>query len=149
MTRRDALLKMRQVLMMRREGLRRALNSDLSLLKELQENYSEDSADMDFVKDEISFQLAEVESRELRRIEHALERMREGQYGICEACAANIPVARLSALPYATLCISCQREAERQAGAGQSPEIDWGQLLDSSFDTDRDLSIDDVESDGR
>ena len=69
------------------------------------------------VQDEISSQLAEVESRELTRIEYALERMRNGQFGICEGCGTNIPMARLNALPYATYCIKCQREAERQGAS--------------------------------
>ena len=41
----------------------------------------------------------------LRKIEHALTRLGEGSYGICEVCGQPIPVARLEALPYATLCV--------------------------------------------
>jgi DnaK suppressor protein len=71
-------------------------------------------AALNSIQDDIDSQLAEVESRELTRIEYALERMREGQYGVCEGCGQAIPTARLYALPYATYCITCQREAERQ-----------------------------------
>ena len=119
MSRKDAILSMRQLLMKRRDALRKALAGDLSLLKELRAQTSGDMVDaaLDSVQDEISSQLAEVESRELTRIEYALERMRNGQFGICEGCGTNIPMARLNALPYATYCIKCQREAERQ-GAG-------------------------------
>ena len=53
-----------------------------------------------------------MESRELANIERALEQMREGNYGVCELCSSSIPLARLQALPYATTCINCQREAE-------------------------------------
>ncbi len=86
-----------------------------------------------------------MESRELARIEYALERMREGQFGICERCGAGIPMARLNALPYATYCITCQREAERQ-GSTSSADVDWGRLLDTSGG-DTDLSINDIELD--
>ena len=41
-----------------------------------------------------------------------------GQFGICEGCGTGIPMARLNALPYATYCIKCQREAERQGAGG-------------------------------
>jgi len=54
-----------------------------------------------------------VESRELAHIENALERMKSGEYGLCEVCSCKIPMARLHALPYATMCISCQRDSER------------------------------------
>jgi len=141
------MLNLRQVLIKRRDALRKALAGDLSLLKELKAQSSGDVIDaaLDSVQDEISSQLAEVESRELVRIEVALERMRNGQYGICEGCGINIPMARLNALPYATCCIKCQREAEREGGAGGG-DVDWGRLLDSGSH-DVDLTINDIELD--
>ncbi len=147
MSRKDAILNMRQVLIKRRDALRKALAGDLSLLKELRAQTSGDVVDaaLDSVQDEISSQLAEVESRELSRIEYALDRMRNGHFGICESCGANIPMARLNALPYATYCIKCQREMERQ-GAAASSDVDWSRLLDSPGQ-DLDLSINDIELD--
>ena len=145
MSRKDAMLNMRQVLLKRRDALRKALAGDLSLLKELAQA-SGDVVDvaLDSVQDEISSQLAEVESRELAHIEYALERVRDGQYGICEGCGTSIPLARLNALPYATYCIRCQREAERQ-GAVSPADVDWSHLLDSPADLE--LSLGDVELD--
>jgi DnaK suppressor protein len=147
MSRKDAILSMHQVLIKRRDALRKALAGDLDLLKELRAQTSGDVVDaaLDSVQDEISSQLAEVESRELARIETALERMRDGAYGVCEGCSTNIPMARLNALPYATLCIKCQREAEREGGGGRG-DVDWGRLLDSGAG-DADLSISDIELD--
>ncbi|MCR4414944.1 MAG: TraR/DksA C4-type zinc finger protein, partial [Thermoguttaceae bacterium] len=57
----------------------------------------------------------------------------------------SIPLARLHALPYATLCIKCQREAERE-GTGGLADVDWSKLLDSGSH-DVDLSISDIELD--
>jgi DnaK suppressor protein len=37
---------------------------------------------------------------------------------MCEGCQAKIPVARLNALPYSTLCVKCQREMESGASWG-------------------------------
>ncbi|NUQ64927.1 MAG: TraR/DksA family transcriptional regulator [Pirellulales bacterium] len=147
MSRKDAILSMHQVLIKRRDALRKALAGDLSLLKELRAQSSGDLIDaaLDSVQDEISSQLAEVESRELARIEVALERMRQGEYGICEGCSTNIPMARLNALPYATLCIKCQREAERE-GSSARGDVDWSRLLDNGS-SDVDLSISDIELD--
>ena len=147
MSRKDAILNMRQVLVKRRDALRKALAGDLSLLKELRAQTTGDVVDaaLDSVQDEISSQLAEVESRELARIEYALERMQNGHYGVCEGCATNIPMARLNALPYATFCIKCQREAERQ-GATSAADVDWSRLLDAPAQ-DSDLSINDIELD--
>ncbi|NBW97456.1 MAG: TraR/DksA family transcriptional regulator [Planctomycetia bacterium] len=119
MARKDALLNLRSILVRRRDALRSALAGDLSLLRELRSESPGDLVDaaLDSSHDEISSQLAEVESRELASIENALERMRAGHYGTCEYCGGKIPMARLNALPYATMCIGCQRESER-AGSG-------------------------------
>lgn len=44
---------------------------------------------------------------EMEKIEDALYRLDNGQYGICEVCGQNIPAARLERLPGTTLCVSC------------------------------------------
>lgn len=118
MARHEALLNLRAILVRRRDALRSALAGDLSLLKELRSESPGDLVDAayDSTQDEISSQLAEVESRELANIENALERMKAGKYGLCEVCNGKIPMARLNALPYATMCIECQRELERSGG---------------------------------
>lgn len=146
MARKDAILSMRQILIKRRDALRTALAGDLSLLKELRAQTAGDMVDaaLDSAQDEISSQLAEVESRELASIENALERMRQGQYGVCEGCGCAIPLARLNALPYATNCIECQREAEKY-GTAHAGDADWGRVLDNSGDND--VTISDIELD--
>jgi len=115
MKRSAALEKLKEVLLKRRDALRKALAGDLSSLKELSEQSAGDSIDfaLDSAQDEISSQLAEIESRELAKIEAALERMRNGTYGICEITGKPIPLARLQALPYATTRVEAQREVER------------------------------------
>lgn len=147
MSRKDAILSLHQVLIRRRDALRKALAGDLSLLKELRQQSSGDVVDaaLDSAQDEISSQLAEVESRELANIENALERLRDGQYGLCEACDTTIPMARLQALPYATLCIGCQREAEKR-GEGGGSMADWGRIFDSDSG-DSELKLSDIEID--
>ena len=54
----------------------------------------------------------ELAARRLRSIEHALEREARGELITCERCKGQISEARMRALPGATLCISCAREAE-------------------------------------
>lgn len=45
-------------------------------------------------------------------IEDALERINNGNYGVCRDCGRPIDEERLEALPYAATCIDCQRETE-------------------------------------
>jgi len=46
--------------------------------------------------------------RALSEIAHALRRMAQGTYGLCERCETAIPAQRLEVLPHARLCASCQ-----------------------------------------
>ena len=143
------LKKLREVLLRRREAIRRALDGDLSMLRELREQTKGDILDaaLDSAQDELSSQLAEVESRELAQIEHALERMENGTYGVCEVTEQPIPLARLQALPYATTCIEAQREMEKH-GRTAELQADWGRLTKQG-DMDRDPVIGDLELDIR
>ena len=67
MARKESLLNLRAILVRRRDALRSALAGDLTLLKELRSESPGDVIDAayDSAQDEISSQLAEVESREL------------------------------------------------------------------------------------
>jgi DnaK suppressor protein len=47
------------------------------------------------------------------RIERALEKLREGNYGRCDRCSEPISPARLGAAPESVLCIECMRSARR------------------------------------
>ena len=42
-----------------------------------------------------------------------VERIQNGEYGVCESCGAPITYKRLLARPVATLCIDCKTEAEQ------------------------------------
>lgn len=43
----------------------------------------------------------------LERIEAALDRMAQGNYGFCEECGVRIPKARLEVLPDTPYCVKC------------------------------------------
>lgn len=62
---------------------------------------------------EFMLRLADRERRLLRKINKALERIQEGEYGTCESCGEAITFGRLMARPVATLCIDCKTEAEQ------------------------------------
>ncbi|MBX3417141.1 MAG: TraR/DksA C4-type zinc finger protein [Pirellulaceae bacterium] len=136
MARKETLAKIEEVLKQRREAIKNAMAGDHSLLEQMQQSGGVGDV-VDFASDssfgEISSQLIEVASRELRSIEVALKRMKAGNYGKCELCNCNIGLPRIQALPYATLCISCQRENE-QKGSNRYGDPDWGRVLDVSSD---------------
>ena len=123
MKRKDAIQKIKQVLVNRRNALRKSVTGQLDLPKrdEAQTVGDEIDAAVESAQGELLSQLAAAESRELQRINVALERVSSGSYGICEECNKNIPLARLQAVPYATLCIKCQREMELEGRGVEGP----------------------------
>lgn len=48
----------------------------------------------------------------LEKIDHALEKLDQGTYGICEDCNAEISEQRLKAVPFAIYCIECKQKRE-------------------------------------
>lgn len=61
--------------------------------------------------------LTESLDTRLNTIEGAISRLDDGSYGVCADCKADIPPRRLQALPFATLCVSCQSLADMRAKA--------------------------------
>src|SRR3954468_13403162 len=152
MARRDALLRLNKTLTGRRNELRKRLGADPAELgsAKLTSRATGAAADaaFDHTGEELSSQLAELEARELNQIERALLRLKQGTYGLCEACATKIPVARLNVLPYSTLCIQCQREAERDGNwLAERRSANWEAVTDGSPMEDREVRLSDLEMD--
>ena len=146
MARKDALLALHKLLVVRRDALRRALAGDMSLLKEMGTSGSGDAADiaMDLTQNEVSSKLAEIESRELGRIERAIEKLKDGSFGSCENCNRKIPMARLNALPYTTTCVSCQRLSEQYGSGDSELQEDWQRVYDNEPRSDN-VKLSDIE----
>ena len=51
--------------------------------------------------------------RRLDSINAAIERIKAGNFGLCEECEEPIGEKRLTAMPHCTLCIECQEEMEQ------------------------------------
>ena len=63
---------------------------------------------------EFSILLSARDKEKLWAIEEALEKIREGTYGVCEDCADEIGWGRLKAMPLAKLCVTCQSRREKE-----------------------------------
>lgn len=63
---------------------------------------------------ETALSIGSRESALLQDVSDALERIRNGSYGICEPCGREIPRKRLEAFPSARFCVECQSKLEKQ-----------------------------------
>ena len=58
--------------------------------------------------------LGEKEFEKLRLVEEAIEKLDEGQYGICLECEELISEERLTVIPFASYCVDCLRIIEKK-----------------------------------
>jgi len=78
-----------------------------------------DSKDLaDVASDDIDRKMIEIigsqELKRLKLIDSALTRIKQGKYGSCIKCSKKIPGDRLTAIPWALMCIDCKSEDERR-----------------------------------
>jgi RNA polymerase-binding transcription factor DksA len=81
---------------------------------------------------EMSFATRSLLVERANRIAEALERLRDGEYGICQECGQPIAPARLRAMPEVTTCVRCQDRLER-AGHRLQP-VGAGFVDDDQYD---------------
>ena len=148
MARKDALLRLHERLIAKREALRRKLADELNL--SLRGSGSGDVGDAanDGTQNELNSQLAALESRELEQIERAIQLIREGRYGKCEVCNRSIPMTRLKALPFTPYCVTCQRMHEEEGIDGDDPGANWESAYEhEGMMNDKELTLGDIDID--
>ena len=62
---------------------------------------------------EMNFATRSLLVERANRLAEALERLRDGEYGICQECEEAIAPARLIAMPEVMTCVRCQDRLER------------------------------------
>jgi RNA polymerase-binding transcription factor len=106
---RKMLLDMKEKLLA--EGLGKCLPEDLARPFDIGDEG--DRADTERT-DEVSILISARDKEKLVAIEEALEKIREGTYGVCEDCGDEIGSGRLKAMPLAKLCVTCQSRLEKE-----------------------------------
>ncbi|MBI5138817.1 MAG: TraR/DksA C4-type zinc finger protein [Candidatus Vogelbacteria bacterium] len=80
---------------------------------ELTETHSAEIDPMDVAETignyEKGFALNQQLEEQLNRVKHALDKIKDGTYGMCDKCNSMIPLARLEANPAAVTCMAHSR----------------------------------------
>ncbi len=58
--------------------------------------------------------LGEQDWEKLKRVDEALDKIKDGSYGTCSTCEEPIPEARLDVLPFAKFCVECLSKIENE-----------------------------------
>jgi DnaK suppressor protein len=136
------LKKMREKLLEMRAQLLRNVQSDLQEGREQTKDEGMDTYDIasDARDREISLILNDRDRDKALAIDDALARIDEGSYGVCDSCESDIAEARLEALPFTRLCVSCQAEREKEAKSMKRPDEDRSYRRLGASDLDEESS---------
>ncbi len=100
----------------RREQIQKNINNALRDMQELQKTQLCDDADRASVNSDklTRHAINKQQAIELKEIEYAKNKIKDGKYGVCEMCEENISFQRLKVKPYAKYCIVCREIIEKQ-----------------------------------
>jgi DnaK suppressor protein len=103
----------RQFLSKRLEELLSQAEDTVSGMTDPKENFP-DPTDRAALEADRNFMLRirDRESKLIRKIKSALERIENGTFGVCETCGGEISVNRLKARPVTSQCIDCKAKEE-------------------------------------
>jgi len=99
-----------------RNELEEGQSVTMQSMHEQDQNAFPDPTDQASMETDRNFDLR-IKDRErklIRKIDQAVIRIKEGEFGLCEACGGDISVKRLQARPVTTLCIDCKTEQEQE-----------------------------------
>jgi DnaK suppressor protein len=148
MSRKDALVRLHARLVAQRDSLRGKIADDMGMVFQADDGINdigETASQME--QSELHSQLAALESRELRQIEAAISKLRNGTFGSCERCQKTIPIARLQALPFTSVCIECQRKRESRSSHDEEFEANWASAMEyERRSVDREVTLNDLDA---
>ena len=113
------LQRLQEALSEEYEGLLRTLDRNRVAEEEILVEKTEDEGDLALISHnkELLYNLHETDFRRLQATEDALKRIEREEYGMCVRCSEDINEKRLVAVPWTTMCIECQQEAELEDSA--------------------------------
>ena len=110
------LQKFRQRLTEENQKLVRSINRNRLAEEEITLENTEDEGDFATISynKELLYNLHESDFQRLKSIQEALKRMDHKKFGECIRYGEEINEKRLAAVPWTTMCITCQEQTERE-----------------------------------
>lgn len=111
----DDFSRVREQLLRLRGELLREVSDSYATCRELGQDGVADIGDMsaNAYSRDVLFNLSETQRRQVRDIDAALERIAQGEYGVCMHCGEEIAARRLEVRPFSRYCIECKTDIEK------------------------------------
>jgi DnaK suppressor protein len=110
------LEKLKEILLQKREEIIGGVRQIHASSQEIGQDGIQDIADeaSNLYNRQVLMSLNENQRKILREVDEALDRIKEGTYGVCDICEKPIGVKRLWIKPFAKYCVQCQSLIEQQ-----------------------------------
>ena len=99
-----------------REGLGPASNKQGGVTPDSIYSVHMADAGTDSYEREKGFHFMNRESEYFKHLVYALDRIKDGSFGICKICSDLIPEERMTEVPNATKCVSCKEKEKLNLG---------------------------------
>lgn len=109
------LKRFREILNDRYEQIVQSMNATKDVTMAVDQSDLPDEVDLASSESDQSMQLR-LRDREnilLKKIQKTIQKIDDGDFGVCEKCGDDIDIKRLEARPVTDLCIRCKEEQER------------------------------------
>jgi len=99
---------------MRREVMKEVQNASAAS-REMGQDGVPDIGDMsaNTYSRDVLLNLSETQRQKIRDIDAALDRLAQGQYGVCLRCEEEIDERRMAVRPFSRYCIECKTDVEK------------------------------------
>ena len=107
--------EVKALLLRMRAELLREVSESYATCRELGQDGVPDIGDMsaNAYSRDVLFNLSETQRQQILDIDAALERIANGEYGICMKCGEEIAPRRLEVRPFSRYCIECKTDIEK------------------------------------
>ncbi|MBW2504326.1 MAG: TraR/DksA family transcriptional regulator [Deltaproteobacteria bacterium] len=111
----DRFSEIKKQLIQMRDELMKEVSDSYETCREMGQDGVPDIGDMSSIayNRDVLFNLSETQQQRIRDIEAALNRMAEGEYGICMECGEEISPRRMEVRPFSRYCIECKTDIEK------------------------------------
>lgn len=109
------LEKFKKILLNKKKLILENNRTHLTRMDSMRENTLGDEADISAlsISNLLDSSIFKQHNEDLKYIDSALEKIENGNYGICEMCDEPISLQRLKAKPHARYCIDCREHIEK------------------------------------
>ena len=111
----DRFSEIKKQLIQMRDELMKEVSDSYETCREMGQDGVPDIGDMSSIayNRDVLFNLSETQQQRIRDIEAALNRIAEGEYGVCMECGEEISPRRMEVRPFSRYCIECKTDIEK------------------------------------